>query len=94
MEDNGELFCNTCHRVFIGGDGKCCGEVEKFSLEKHGKFLIGSSNAWIDIWNKWKDDPLLKETSQKLINDGCYGASTHLSEFINKLKENYETRIS
>ena len=85
MEDNEELFCKNCHSVFIGGHGKCCGEVEKFSPDKHAIFLIGSSNSWISVWNRWKDDPMFEQVSCELINDGCYGAATQLSEFIERL---------
>ena len=69
---------------------KCCGDIEEFSLEEHGRLLISSSNSWINIWGWWKDYPLLKEVSDELADSGCYGAATHLNAFIEKLARNYE----
>lgn len=80
-----EFICMKCHRVFMGGNEKCCGDVEIFSPEIHAKMLIGSSNAWISVWEWWKTNRLLIEISQELTEDGCCGTSTHLNEFIKRL---------
>jgi hypothetical protein len=75
-----------------GKDNKChhCNSdnVEVFSPEKHGESLVSSSNAWIQVWKKWGNCELMKESSQKLYDDGCYSAASHLSAFIEYLIDN------
>lgn len=80
-------ICLKCHNISTHLSGKCCGvKVELFDPQKHGELLIGKSNAWIPVWERWENDPLLQETSSELSNDGCYSASTVVNEFIQKLK--------
>ena len=86
-----ELFCNKCHLVFSGGGGKCCGEVELFVPEKHGASLVSSSNAWINVFRKWENNPLFKKVSQELSDEGCYSAAIHLNVFIERLREGSNT---
>jgi len=79
-------FCKKCNAVFEG-QPKCCGDVEEFSFEKHGETLLYLSNSWVQVWERWKDNPILKEIFDELCNDGCYGAATHINAFIEKLIE-------
>jgi hypothetical protein len=54
-----------------------------FSPADHGTLLVSSSNAWIQVWEAWKDNPKLKRVSDRLINEyGSYGAAGHINEFI------------
>lgn len=87
-----EYICLNCRRVFMTGSeyAKCCGEVELFSLDKHGNSLIGSSNSWISVWKRWKDNPKFLEISYKLNNDGSYGAATAINVFIEELYNHYK----
>jgi hypothetical protein len=81
-----EYICPKCGVVFEGGIGKHCGiDSELFSLERHGRRLISSSNSWISVWEKWKDNQFLSDVSDDLINDGSYGAATHINVFIERL---------
>lgn len=81
-----EWFCTKCNRVFISKSPKCCGgKLEPYNPIKHSKYIIGKSNTWIDVWETWKDHPLLKEISYKLHDEGCYSAPIILNEFIRKL---------
>jgi hypothetical protein len=87
-----EYFCTKCHRVFLAGDSyaKCCGDIERFSLEKHGRLLISSSNGWINVWEKWKDNPMLNEVISELAEIGCSSAATTINCFIEKLLDQQE----
>jgi hypothetical protein len=67
--------------------------LEEFIAEKHGSLLIGNSNSWISIREKWYSNPLFDEMSRELSNDGCCSAATHINVFIERLIErlsNYE----
>lgn len=81
----GEYICKNCFTVFQSASPKCCGEVEEFSPEKHGAWLVGASNSWISVWKKWKDNPIFERVSQELANEGSYGAATCLNVFIERL---------
>jgi hypothetical protein len=77
----------------MGGKDNICSNcrsenVEIFSPEKHGQLLVGQSNAWIQVWRKWRNCDLMKETSQELYDRGCYGAGAHLNAFIEFLIDN------
>jgi len=52
--------------------------------EERAKFE-SSANAWNQVWEQWENNPIFKEISQELCNDGCYGAATHINAFIEKL---------
>ena len=69
-----EWICLKCHKVFHAGDSyaKCCGKLEHFDPEKHGRLLVGSSNAWLQVYEQWKDHPRLEEVSRRLINQNNY----------------------
>lgn len=84
-----EWICLKCYRVFLAGSSyaKCCGEIELFLPEKHVGFIIGSSNSWYSLHEKWKNHPLYKEVSDELSNEGCYSAWIHMSSFIERLLE-------
>jgi len=88
-------ICMNCNHVFMAGASyaKCCGEIEEFSPEKHGELLVGLSNSWISVWKKWKDNPLLTEISNQLMDEGCYGAASHLNAFIERLMKEYQNNI-
>ena len=88
-------ICTNCNHVFMAGASyaRCCGEIEEFSPEKHGELLVGSSNSWINIWERWKDDPLFDEISSKLSEEGCFGAWAHLNAFIERLMKEYQNNI-
>lgn len=79
-------ICLNCYGVSTCPSGKCCNQkVEVFDSIKHGELLFGASNAWASVWNRWKNDPLLCETSSKLARDNCYSCSTIINEFIQEL---------
>lgn len=83
-----EYFCKTCGTVFqtSSQNPRCCkGDVEQFSIEKHRDSIISSSNSWVSVWKRWKDNPIFEEISQELSNNGSYGAATHINEFIQRL---------
>lgn len=82
-----EWFCTNCNQIVNAKNYKCCGPVEEFDPVKHAQYIIGKSNAWITIWEKWKDHPLLKEISNELIEEGCYCAATILNIFIERLED-------
>jgi len=84
-----EYICLKCYTVFISGVAscRCGGEVEEFSAAKHGRFLIGSSNSWFEVWERWGDHPMLKKVSDELSDMGSWGSATHLNEFISRLIE-------
>jgi hypothetical protein len=84
-------FCTKCHRIFISKSPKCCKSIcEPYNPIEHSQYIVGKSNAWIDVWETWKDNPLLKEISYKLHDEGCYSASTILNEFIRELIKDKE----
>jgi len=91
-ETMNEYICLNCRTVFMAGAeyAKCCGQIEIFSMEKHGQSLIGSSNAWISVWEKWRRNPKFLEISQQLTNDGSYGAATAINFFVEELYEYYQ----
>ena len=80
-----EYICKKCHTVFSSKSPMCCGEVEDFSPEKHAASLVSASNTWIQVWEKWKDNPLLRQVSEELASEGCYSAASCLNEFIDRL---------
>ena len=80
-----EWICLKCHRVFHSKIGECCGDVEEFDINKHARRLIGFSNAWLHVWNKWRDNPKMREIANELAQDGCFSAATVLSTFIERL---------
>lgn len=89
-----EWFCTKCYSVFMSRTGKCCGDVEVFDVSKHGRKLIPSSNAWISIWNKWKDDPLLEKISKEWARNGNCSAPGILNDFIEYLKIKQEDELN
>lgn len=88
-----EYICLNCFRVFQTAPpyAKCCGVVEEFSMEKHGRSLVGMSNSWIIVWEKWKDHPSFIVVSDELSNKGCFGAATQVNVFIERLLKNNES---
>jgi hypothetical protein len=83
-----EWICLECSRVFYANESfaKCCGKIEKFDPVKHAQKLVGLSNSWIQVWDRWKDDKRLQGISQELNNDGINGAAHHLNAFIESLE--------
>jgi hypothetical protein len=82
-----EWICTRCGRVVIAGSYECCGKVEEFSPERHSHLLIGKSNSWINVWEKWEKHPLIEEILHRLVGEGCYSADTVLNAFIERLLE-------
>lgn len=83
-----EWICMECHTVFGSKSGECCGkQAEKFSIEKHGESLIGSSNSWTSVYEKWRNHPLFLDAVREAQENGSYGASTAMNVFIEKLVE-------
>lgn len=80
-----EYICLSCKKVFYQQEPKCCGPIELFEPAKHGNLLVGNSNSWIDIVKTWNGHHSLEKVSQKLINDGCYGFSTHINVWLEEL---------
>jgi len=91
-----EYYCPNCHRVFLthSPNPKCCdgSEVVAFDYtdEKQVRSLIGGSNAWRTVWEKWKAHPKLEIISFKLAEDGCFSAAASLNGFIETLLEEAE----
>jgi len=87
-----EYICLNCRKVFRAGSNyaKCCGEIEIFSTQKHGELLTGSSNSWISVWERWKNNPIFLEVSSELSENGSYGAATAINAFIEELFEYYK----
>jgi len=88
-----EVFCSNCRTVgHQGGDACCqCGQkVVKFNPCKHGRDLISPANGWHQIHGKWDDHPIFEETSQRLYDDGCCGAASHINAFIQALIDKVE----
>ncbi|MFZ2992579.1 MAG: hypothetical protein WA061_02575 [Microgenomates group bacterium] len=87
-----EYICLNCHRVFRAGElySNCCGKTEEFLLEKHGTLLVSSSNSWIDVYKKWKNNEIVQEISYELNKEGCYSASAVINEFIQRLIESQQ----
>lgn len=75
-----EWYCKSCRGVFITKNPKCCGEVVKFNVSMHGRELIGLSNAWIQVWQKWEHHPLVKQIGQEWAEANNYGAAGILNE--------------
>lgn len=86
-------MCLKCHAVFLGGNGKCCGvEAELFDLQKSENIIVGGSNAWIRVHEKWKDNETFKAVVHELHEDGCYSAATAMNVFIQRLSEERENK--
>ena len=79
-----EWICLECNRVFYAKEPKCCGIIDRFDPIQHAQRLVGQSNSWIQVWERWKDNEKLKEVSRELNNDGVNGAASHLNEFIER----------
>lgn len=80
-----EWICLECNRVVCAKEFQCCGKTEKFDPLKHGSFLVGKSNAWIEVWKQWEDHPILKRISFNYNKDGCHSAPIILNGFIEEL---------
>lgn len=86
-----ELICIGCRSVsHVGETYKTCSHCGSNSLErfdpcKHGRLLVGSSNSWLRVKGKWADHPFFEEVSQKLLEDNCASAPTHLNVAIERL---------
>jgi hypothetical protein len=84
----------SCNRIWICGLSKCrdCGSscVEKFDPVKHAKRIIGNSNAWIRVWNEWKNHPRLKAAAEERAKNYNYGAASAINLFVKKLLEDIE----
>lgn len=46
---------------------------------------LSSANSFDEVWDRYKDNPLLKEISNDLLRDQCYSCSTILIEFIENI---------
>lgn len=90
--DDGEVWMET-------GFG-LSSPVERIKLlnfrgPKEHDLLIGprEGHEWANghadsrIWAAWKDDPELAAVARELIDDGVYGCTTMLNEWIRRMKE-------
>jgi len=82
-----EWFCKGCFSVTHAKSFNCCGEVESFDLQKHGRSLISGSNSWETVWSKLKDTPFLREVSRELGENNCQSAPIALLTAFEKLIE-------
>lgn len=85
-----EWFCNKCHIVFNSSKGECCGKTEAFELEKHGRQLISSSNAWITFHKQIRKHPYIEEVASQMIKDGCHSAPIIMISAFERLLEQVE----
>jgi hypothetical protein len=46
-----------------------------------------ASNSWNRVWDAWKDHPSFIRTSDRLVDDQCYGCATQLNIWIRELLE-------
>lgn len=83
-----ELFCPTCRKVFLGGDGTCCGTPSvPFDLATHGRQLIGASNAWIQVWSHWDKHPLVEKVAAEWAEGGNASAAGILNDTFARLAD-------
>ena len=81
-----EWICLGCHKVSsCSTEIKCCGTVTKFIVEDHSRHLVSSSNAWQQVWKRWKDHPKLKLVIMELGRQGCFSASSSLNQWIENM---------
>lgn len=88
-----DWFCTKCHRVISTKELKCCGMCVEFDPIKHSIFLIPGSNAWVSVWEGWKNNPLFKKISEQCIEDGCYSSAIIFNIFIDELIRKMEEII-
>ena len=88
---NNQYFCKKCNSVVDGINPDCCGrKMTVFDLQKHAQFLIGSSNSWISVWQRWKDHPEIEKTAKQVYAQNNYGAAMILNTLINNLLKEKE----
>lgn len=46
---------------------------------------VSETNAWRQVWNRWKDHPELRAVSDELTAQQCFGCATILNEWIERL---------
>jgi len=80
-----EFYCESCHRVFLAKEGSCCGKVVPFEATTHGRSLVSSSNAWITVWNRWKDHPLIRSVADEWAKDGNYSCAGILNDAFERM---------
>lgn len=85
-----EWHCSTCHGVWQCAKGDrctfCAGtSISSFDLAKHGRSLIGQSNAWNYVWYKWKDHPLARAAARYNALRNTHGASSTINRMITQL---------
>jgi hypothetical protein len=79
-----EWYCKRCHRVWMG-PRECCGDVVTFSPFLHGKYVVALSNAWIEVWDKWRDHPVVREVTKEWAEQGNCGAAGILNEAFGRI---------
>ena len=92
-----EWFCEKCHYVWMSKHNKCCNQLCKslgveFDPCIHGKLLVGSSNSWLNISKRWEGNKSLENVADELMKEGCYGASTIVNEWIERLFKQLEEK--
>ena len=86
-----DWICTKCYKVIQSVKiFECCGSVELFDPAKHGNHLISKSNAWIAVYERWKNHPVFKQIADEYQKDGCYSAAAILNEFISRAIERSE----
>lgn len=86
-----EHFCTTCHAVFIGGGGKCCGPVVPFDMATHGRTLVPSANAWNRVWKELQNHPAIREVAEDHAQSGNCSAASILIDAFERLAERAES---
>jgi hypothetical protein len=91
-----EWFCNRCGSVFHSkSHPSCCGQpAEEFDFQKAKQSLVSGSNSWRDIFivykNRWQYHQLAREETNRLHQDGCANAATHIIHFVDRLIKELE----
>lgn len=73
----------------MGARDICCNkQVEIFDPCKHGEMLVGASNSWLRIYEKWGEHPAYIQAAEECYEDGYFGAAGIMNIFIQKLLDN------
>jgi hypothetical protein len=94
IEHDNEWYCTSCRRIFITKNPKCCGEVVKFEVAKHGRSLIGLSNAWIQVWKKWENHPMIQQVSREWAEDNNFGAAGILNDAFTRIQSTLDALVN
>lgn len=86
-----EWFCEKCNTVFHAEHGSCyrgCnGKCVPFNIQYHGRNLIGLSNGWVTVWEKWKEHPMVEHVAKEHARNGNSSAAEILNEAFERIEQ-------